>query len=337
MESDFGILPQKEHYACAIDLYGRAGHLEKAKAMIETKLFEPDEMLLKTLLGACRFCGDIELASQVAKTLLELEPEEHCAHVILSEMYGRFKMWYEKASVMRRQRGADVGCLVGRNPNLHLLKGRPSYDDIVGCFTVYHRIGYGYRFCSVYVSECCFDLDRSHYRNAFPRKTVKDAFAFFQTMVGDIVRFPNGVTLAPVNTVWTIPLGRPYDEGYVRAPPAMSGYLASTDFAFGLGFLLLVPIAFAYSHIDSTFLLGRAALSESSRSSMLLWNVPWCDGTRTTRTDCFPLFFLLTTGETVGVKCLSLCVVSIRLDVSALGIVALPSFFRFCSSASRSA
>ncbi|XP_047156633.1 putative pentatricopeptide repeat-containing protein At3g25970 [Vigna umbellata] len=61
MESDFGIPRRKEHYACAIDLYGRAGQLEKAKALVETMPFEVDAMVLKTLLGACRFCGDIEL------------------------------------------------------------------------------------------------------------------------------------------------------------------------------------------------------------------------------------------------------------------------------------
>ncbi|KAG4921285.1 hypothetical protein JHK84_050156 [Glycine max] len=108
MESDFGIPPRQEHYACAIDLYGRAGHLKKATALVETMPFEPDAMVLKTLLGACRFCGDIELASQIAKILLELEPEEHCTYVILSEMYGRFKMWGEKASVTRMMRERGV-------------------------------------------------------------------------------------------------------------------------------------------------------------------------------------------------------------------------------------
>ncbi|XP_057415189.1 putative pentatricopeptide repeat-containing protein At3g25970 [Lotus japonicus] len=107
MESDYGIAPRMEHYACAIDLYGRAGCLEKAKALVETMPFEPDGMVLKTLLGACRSCGDIELASQVAKSLLELEPEEHCTYVLLSDMYGRLKMWDQKASITRlmRERG----------------------------------------------------------------------------------------------------------------------------------------------------------------------------------------------------------------------------------------
>ncbi|KAF7837379.1 putative pentatricopeptide repeat-containing protein [Senna tora] len=104
MESDFGISPRMEHYACAIDLYGRAGCLDKAKALVETMPFEPDTMVLKTLLGACRTFGDIELASKVASCLLELEPEEHCTYVLLSDMYGRLKMWDEKASIARLMR-----------------------------------------------------------------------------------------------------------------------------------------------------------------------------------------------------------------------------------------
>ncbi|KAK2408134.1 putative pentatricopeptide repeat-containing protein [Trifolium repens] len=107
MESDFGIPLRMEHYACAVDLFGRAGHLEEAKALIETMPFEPDAMVLRTLLGACRSCGDIELASHVAKKLLELEPEDHSTYVLLSDLYGRLKMWDEKASITRlmRERG----------------------------------------------------------------------------------------------------------------------------------------------------------------------------------------------------------------------------------------
>jgi len=107
MESDFGIPLRMEHYACAVDLYGRAGYLEEGKALVETMPFEPDAMVLSTLLGACRSCGNIELASHVAKMLLVLEPEDHSTYVLLSDLYGRLKMWDEKASVTRlmRERG----------------------------------------------------------------------------------------------------------------------------------------------------------------------------------------------------------------------------------------
>jgi len=107
MESEYGIPLRMEHYACGVDLYGRAGCLDEAKALIEAMPFEPNAMVWKTLLGACRICGDIELASEVASLLLELEPEEHCTYVLLSNMYGRLKRWDEKASVTRlmKERG----------------------------------------------------------------------------------------------------------------------------------------------------------------------------------------------------------------------------------------
>ncbi|XP_015884237.3 putative pentatricopeptide repeat-containing protein At3g25970 [Ziziphus jujuba] len=107
MESNYGITPRMEHYACAVDLYGRAGRLNEAKALIETMPFEPDAIVWKTFLGACRACGNIELASQVASRLLDLEPEEHCTYVLLSDMYGYLRRWDEKASVKRlmKERG----------------------------------------------------------------------------------------------------------------------------------------------------------------------------------------------------------------------------------------
>ncbi|CAK9157408.1 unnamed protein product [Ilex paraguariensis] len=107
MEAEHGISPRMEHYACGIDLLGRAGRLEEAKALIKEMPFEPDAMVLKTLLGACRNCGDLELATQVATRLLELEPGEHCTYVLLSDMYGYLKKWDEKATVKRlmRERG----------------------------------------------------------------------------------------------------------------------------------------------------------------------------------------------------------------------------------------
>lgn len=108
MEFDFGIPPRMEHYACAIDLYGRAGCLEKAIALVETMPFEPEAMVWKTLLGACRTFGDIDLASQIASCLFDLEPEDHCTYVILSDMYGRLKMWDEKASITKLMRERRV-------------------------------------------------------------------------------------------------------------------------------------------------------------------------------------------------------------------------------------
>ncbi|KAI3473018.1 hypothetical protein Pfo_030101 [Paulownia fortunei] len=108
METEYGVPPQMENYACAIDLLGRAGRLMEAKELIKEMPFEPDVMVWKTLLGACRACGDIQLATQVAGHLLELDPGDHCTYVLLSDMYGHLKRWDEKASVKRLMREKGV-------------------------------------------------------------------------------------------------------------------------------------------------------------------------------------------------------------------------------------
>ncbi|KAK3009025.1 hypothetical protein RJ639_013469 [Escallonia herrerae] len=108
MESDYGVPLRMEHYACGIDLFGRAGRLDKAKALVEGMPFQPNAMVWKTLLGACRTCGDIELAAEVASRLLELEPEEHCTYVLLSDMYGHVGNWDKIAAMKRLMRNRGV-------------------------------------------------------------------------------------------------------------------------------------------------------------------------------------------------------------------------------------
>lgn len=108
MESTYGIPPRMEHYACAIDLLGRSQRIEEAKELVKEMPFQPDAMVLKTLLGACRKCGDMEMATEVASRLLELEPEEHCTYVLLSDMYGHFEKWDEIATVKKLMRDRRV-------------------------------------------------------------------------------------------------------------------------------------------------------------------------------------------------------------------------------------
>ncbi|KNA06851.1 hypothetical protein SOVF_177170 [Spinacia oleracea] len=107
MESKYGVPLRMEHYSCAIDLFGRAGLLDEVKSLVKSMPFEPDVTVLKTLLGACRNCGDLEYAFQVASHLIEIVPQEHCSYVILSDMYGRLNRWDEKANLTRlmRERG----------------------------------------------------------------------------------------------------------------------------------------------------------------------------------------------------------------------------------------
>ncbi|RZC53472.1 hypothetical protein C5167_012328 [Papaver somniferum] len=113
MQPKYGVPPRMEHFACGVDLLGRAGHVREAKKLIESMPFEADATVLKTLLGACRLHGDIELATKIAKHLLILEPDEHCTYVLLSSMYSHLGSWEEKASIKRLMKERMVNKVPG--------------------------------------------------------------------------------------------------------------------------------------------------------------------------------------------------------------------------------
>ncbi|ESQ30672.1 hypothetical protein EUTSA_v10011306mg [Eutrema salsugineum] len=54
MTQDFGVTPNSQHYACMVDLLGRAGLLEEAHNLMKNMPFEPDGAMWKTLLSASK-------------------------------------------------------------------------------------------------------------------------------------------------------------------------------------------------------------------------------------------------------------------------------------------
>ena len=57
MEDKFGIQPGEDHYACMVDLLGKAGHIEEAEELISRMPFRPGVLVWQALLGACRACA----------------------------------------------------------------------------------------------------------------------------------------------------------------------------------------------------------------------------------------------------------------------------------------
>ena len=113
METRYGVPLRMEHYACGIDLYGRAGQIDKAKELIDSMPFEPDAMVWMTLLGACRIHGNMELASEVASHLLVAEPRQHSTYILLSSMYSGLEMWSDRAIVQRAMKNRGLSKVPG--------------------------------------------------------------------------------------------------------------------------------------------------------------------------------------------------------------------------------
>lgn len=72
MWSVYGIRPCLEHYACMVDLFGRAGLLKKAEEIIRRMPFEPSADMWATLIGACQIHRNIDLGEWAAEKLLAL-------------------------------------------------------------------------------------------------------------------------------------------------------------------------------------------------------------------------------------------------------------------------
>ncbi|KAG2327967.1 hypothetical protein Bca52824_010695 [Brassica carinata] len=97
---EFKMKPNLHHYGCIIDLLGRARLLDKAYSIVQSMEMKPDATIWRTLLGACRVQGNVELGERVISHLIELKAEEAGDYVLLLNTYSSVGKW-EKVSELR--------------------------------------------------------------------------------------------------------------------------------------------------------------------------------------------------------------------------------------------
>ncbi|KAI4383974.1 hypothetical protein MLD38_009751 [Melastoma candidum] len=108
MVEKFGVKPMQEHYACMIDLLGRAGMLEEAMEMIQTMPFEANGHIWGAMLGAARIHKNVELGEQAAKMLFVIEPENSGTIVLLANVYASVGMWDKVAEARKFMKHSKV-------------------------------------------------------------------------------------------------------------------------------------------------------------------------------------------------------------------------------------
>ncbi|PON34601.1 DYW domain containing protein [Parasponia andersonii] len=102
MRKRFGIEPGPEHYACVVDLLGRAGLVEHAYEFVKKMPFQPTISVWGALLGACRMYRKPELGKIAADNLFKLDPNDSGNHVVLSNMFAAAGRW-EEATLVRKE------------------------------------------------------------------------------------------------------------------------------------------------------------------------------------------------------------------------------------------
>lgn len=101
MKEKYGIEPRLEHYACMVDLLGRAGKVTEAYDLIKKMPVVPDMFVWGALLGACKNYGNIEIGEIAAKHLVKLEPESAGSSLLLSNLYADTGRWDNVAKLKK--------------------------------------------------------------------------------------------------------------------------------------------------------------------------------------------------------------------------------------------
>ncbi|KAL2341776.1 hypothetical protein Fmac_009716 [Flemingia macrophylla] len=105
MQNRYMIQPQLEHYGTLVDLLGRAGRVEEAYAVIKVMPMEPDVVIWRALLSACRIYRKKELGEVSVANISRLESGDF---VLLSNMYCSLKSW---DSAERVRQIMKMGCV----------------------------------------------------------------------------------------------------------------------------------------------------------------------------------------------------------------------------------
>ncbi|CAA7400747.1 unnamed protein product [Spirodela intermedia] len=109
MERDYSVKPKVEHYACMVDLLGRAGNLQEAFAFIKEMPCRPNSDVWAALLGVCRLHGEVELAAVAAKEVFELNRRERPgAYVALSNTFAAAGRWGSVCEVREMMKARGV-------------------------------------------------------------------------------------------------------------------------------------------------------------------------------------------------------------------------------------
>ncbi|KAJ3702401.1 hypothetical protein LUZ61_006106 [Rhynchospora tenuis] len=93
MRYKFGIWPSIEHFACMVDLYGRAGLLDQALDFINSMPLNPDSSIWIIFFGACNIHGNLELAKFAMKKVTGVEANNYQANVLMCNIFSKSGKW----------------------------------------------------------------------------------------------------------------------------------------------------------------------------------------------------------------------------------------------------
>ncbi|XP_071723113.1 LOW QUALITY PROTEIN: pentatricopeptide repeat-containing protein At3g63370, chloroplastic [Rutidosis leptorrhynchoides] len=139
MRNEYQLEPWQEHYACVVDLLGRANQLEEAYSFVKSMETEPIVEVWCALLNACQVHSNKEIGEFAAQKLLELGSDNPGNFVLISNVFAASSRWKDVEHVRTRMRTSGLkknpGCSwieIGNKIHSFIArdKSHPESDDI---------------------------------------------------------------------------------------------------------------------------------------------------------------------------------------------------------------
>ncbi|XP_022131416.1 pentatricopeptide repeat-containing protein At4g21065-like [Momordica charantia] len=99
MTKKYKLVPKIEHYGCMVDMFCRTGLVKEALEFVHSMPIEPNAVILRTLVSACRGHGEFQLGEKITKQLMRHEPMHESNYVLLSNIYAKMLSWEKKTKI----------------------------------------------------------------------------------------------------------------------------------------------------------------------------------------------------------------------------------------------
>ncbi|VFQ63301.1 unnamed protein product [Cuscuta campestris] len=186
MQEDYNLEPWLEHYTCLITAMGKAGELGPAETLASTMPFKPDAAVWRALLSTSAHHGETDMAWKMRDRLLEINPNDDSAYVILANAFAGAGKWDHVRHVWKTMKEKGVGKEGGRSwvevrGEVHVFSAEDRAHERRE--EIYHKLGelkgeierLGY--VPVW-NEMMHDVDESHKAEVLWQHSEKLALAF---------------------------------------------------------------------------------------------------------------------------------------------------------------
>ncbi|PON70026.1 DYW domain containing protein [Parasponia andersonii] len=200
-----GIRPQLDHYACMVDLLGRAGLLKEAERLITSMPIKPDSAIWGALLGACRVHANAEMGRRVGNLVIQCDQNHDGRYILLSNIYAESMRGEDAEEVRKTMRKRKIkrvpGCsLIEVDGVVHeFLAGDKSHEKTEDIYRVWGEIVEEIKKFG-YVTETrgvVFDIEEEEKESLIGYHSEKLALAFglICTKPGSLIRIVKNIRI----------------------------------------------------------------------------------------------------------------------------------------------